>query len=64
MFRIYKNRTSLTVSTQRSISRKNFDEAPNARKMVAPAIVSPYIEYIGERVTESVRESFDYDSDS
>ena len=44
------------MSTQRSISRKNFDEAPNARKMVDPAIVSPYIEYIGERVTESVRE--------
>jgi hypothetical protein len=32
---------NLTVSTQRSISRKNFDEAPNALRTVTPAIVSP-----------------------
>jgi len=30
-----------TVSTQRNMSRKNLDDAPNARMMVTPAMVSP-----------------------
>ena len=34
-------RNVLTVSTQRSMSRRNFDDAPNARTTVTPAIVSP-----------------------
>lgn len=35
------NRYRLTVSTQQSISRKNLDDAPNARNTVTPEIVSP-----------------------
>lgn len=41
------------MSTHRSISLKNLEEAPNARRIVTPEIVSPYIEYKGDRVTES-----------
>lgn len=32
----------------------NLDGAPKARKTLAPAMVSPYKEYNGERVTESI----------
>jgi hypothetical protein len=42
-----------TVSTIFNISRKNFEDAPKARRIVTPEIVSPYIEYRGDRVTES-----------
>ena len=41
------------MSTQRIISRKNFELAPNARKTGTPEIVSPYMLYSGERETES-----------
>lgn len=47
------NDGALTVSTHCSISRKNFELAPKALKMVTPAMVSLYMEYKGERVTES-----------
>ena len=43
----------LTVSTHLSISRRNFELAPKERMIETPAIVSPYIEYSGERDTES-----------
>ena len=39
------------------MSLKNLEEAPKARRIVTPAIVSPYIEYRGERVTESAPEN-------
>lgn len=44
----------LTVSTHVSISRINLELAPKARKIVTPEIVSPYIEYSGDRLTESL----------
>ncbi len=47
------NDGALTVSTHCSISRKNFELAPKALKIVTPAMVSLYMEYKGERVTES-----------
>lgn len=37
-------RQPLTVSTQHNMSRKNFEDAPNALMTGTPAIVSPYIE--------------------
>ena len=46
-----------TVSTHRSMSLMNLDDAPKARKTPTPAMVSPYNEYNGERVTESVTRS-------
>jgi hypothetical protein len=46
-----------TVSTHRSMSLMNLDDAPKARKTPTPAMVSPYNEYRGERVTESVAKS-------
>ena len=39
------------------MSLKNLEEAPKARRIVTPAIVSPYMEYRGERVTESATEN-------
>jgi hypothetical protein len=44
---------AFTVSTHLSISRMNFEDAPKARRIVTPDIVSPYIEYNGDRDTES-----------
>ena len=35
----------------------NFEDAPKARSTPTPAMVSPYSEYNGERVTESVARS-------
>jgi hypothetical protein len=35
------------------MSLKVFEDAPKARRIVTPEMVSPYIEYKGDLVTES-----------
>lgn len=45
-----------TVSTHLNISLKNFEDAPKARRIATPEMVSPYIEYKGDLVTESVKD--------
>jgi hypothetical protein len=49
-----------TVSTHRSISLKKFEDAPKVRNIGTPEIVSPYIEYKGDLVTESAVESHSF----